>query len=121
MTIQLDGRLKLALQEREIKDIDSLSANEMFEEYCNWHGIINWADNLREVLDSARAYKHEIETRYELELTGSNGSSYLLDKYETRLAAQEAARNCRPGTSCRIIEVTRSVVYVSVPISNKDR
>jgi hypothetical protein len=127
MTIQLDGRLKLALQEREIKDIDLLSANEMFEEYCNWHGIINWADNLREVLDSARAYKHETMVHFEIEIYEFNHWQRLSDhsgsfEFKTKDAAiKEGQTLVEIRPSYRIVEVTREIVHVSVPITNKDR
>jgi hypothetical protein len=129
MTVELDSRLVNALHERGHENYDLLSANEMFEEYCNWHGIIHWADNLREVLDSARAYKHEIETHFEVEYSGLNGDwkplcASIIDGlfiFPTRLAAHEGAKIRPAGPGYRLIEVTRSVAYVSVPISNKDR
>lgn len=46
-----------ALRNREHSDEDiaNMSANEIFREYCEWHGLINWANTLISVLDNARA------------------------------------------------------------------
>lgn len=46
-----------ALRKRSQTDqtISGLSPEEAFEQYCEWHGIIRWADTLVKVLDNLRA------------------------------------------------------------------
>lgn len=34
--------------------ISAMTADQMFDEYCNWHGLIKWGPTLRYVLDSLR-------------------------------------------------------------------
>lgn len=44
-----------ALRERGHSDerIAAMTAERMFDEYCNWHGLIEWGPNLRAALASA--------------------------------------------------------------------
>jgi len=46
-----------ALQGRDIPDerIEKMTANEIFDEYCEWEGLANWGPALRGTLDRLRA------------------------------------------------------------------
>lgn len=35
-------------------DIIHMTWDEVFDEYCEWHGIINWAPTLRRVMANAK-------------------------------------------------------------------
>ena len=39
------------------KDIQNMSPERAFTEFCEWNGLINWAATLRSALDSLRAAK----------------------------------------------------------------
>lgn len=41
-----------ALEERghTEEEISQMSEAEVFSEYCNWHGLIGWAENLQFVM-----------------------------------------------------------------------
>lgn len=60
--IKHDGVVE-ALKERGLDDtqIESMSADDLFAEYCNWHGLIHWAPTLISALDSIKQYVHERE------------------------------------------------------------
>jgi len=34
--------------------IEALTPEQIFDEYCQWHGLLGWGETLRGVLDSAR-------------------------------------------------------------------
>jgi hypothetical protein len=36
------------------EQISRMSANEMFDEWCNWNGLIDWGPDLRHTLDHLR-------------------------------------------------------------------
>lgn len=39
--------------------IASWSKEKMFDEYCNWHGLIHWGPQLRSAMDFINRYKPE--------------------------------------------------------------
>jgi hypothetical protein len=59
-----------ALIERGHTDesIRQMPGREVFAEYCNWHGLINWSDTLWDVVLVLRAMDviEEIDARVEL-------------------------------------------------------
>lgn len=46
-----------ALQGRDISDerIEKMTANEIFDEFCEWEGLVDWGPALRGILDRLRA------------------------------------------------------------------
>ncbi len=46
-------------KERDLshKDIERMTAEELFTEYCNWHGLFGWGDVLINALDQLREAK----------------------------------------------------------------
>lgn len=53
----LDPEVLETLREmsRSDDDIESMSPEQAFSEYCNWHGLINWGNRLLRVADNIRA------------------------------------------------------------------
>lgn len=41
-----------ACRERELSDsdIEGMSARDLFHEYCEWHGLINWSNTLYHIV-----------------------------------------------------------------------
>lgn len=37
------------------KDIEQMSPERAFHEFCEWNGLVGWASTLRNTLDSLRA------------------------------------------------------------------
>ncbi len=51
-SVRRDIREALGLERHDDSrdsDIDSMSPNEQFELYCDWHGLIGWGNRLLEV------------------------------------------------------------------------
>ena len=46
-----------ALHERGLSDevIESFTPEQLFAEYCNWHGLIGWGPRLIKVMDELRS------------------------------------------------------------------
>ena len=44
--------LENAPLEEQQKAIEALSANEAFEKFCDWHGLINWGARLSDTLEN---------------------------------------------------------------------
>ena len=55
----LDRGLYYALTSRGFldKEILEMSAEEMFDEYCNWNGLIGWGPDLRSILETAKDFE----------------------------------------------------------------
>ena len=47
------------LEERDLshEDIERMTAEQLFEEYCCWNGLIGWGDMLINALDQLREAK----------------------------------------------------------------
>lgn len=45
---EIDGDVYEALVERGWDDQDIITKEKAFDEYCNWHGLINWGPTLRQ-------------------------------------------------------------------------
>jgi len=54
--MKLDKETYTTLIERGVSpsDIPQMSADDIFDEYCQWHGLINWGPRLRRVLENAK-------------------------------------------------------------------
>lgn len=51
-----------AVRKRNIFDDDQISemdAKQLFHEYCNWHGLINWGDRLWETMEELRELEQQ--------------------------------------------------------------
>jgi len=35
--------------------ISEMTADDVFDEFCNWHGLIGWGSTLRNAMDAANA------------------------------------------------------------------
>lgn len=54
---KLPPGVREALRERGVKEavVAIMSPREVFEEYCNWNGIINWSDTLWDTMTALQA------------------------------------------------------------------
>lgn len=55
-TEPLDESVREALNKRgwTNEEISTMTAAKMFDEYCNWHGLIHWGPILRTVYENAK-------------------------------------------------------------------
>ena len=53
---QMDNEVVESLHGREFvnEEIECMTADQAFDEYCLWNGLIGWGPKLRRVLDQLR-------------------------------------------------------------------
>ncbi len=53
----LSDDMRDALQQRGLSDafIEGSGPEQLFDEYCNWHGLIGWGPRLIRALDELRS------------------------------------------------------------------
>lgn len=57
MKIELPHQWKEVIEGREI-DPTTMTVEELFIEYCEWHGLIRWGRTLWGAMKEAQLYKH---------------------------------------------------------------
>lgn len=57
----INDRTLEALHNRRLTDeeIEAMSGEDLLGEFCRWHGLIGWADELISTLDNLRAAAKE--------------------------------------------------------------
>jgi hypothetical protein len=60
---KMDDRVLDALRNRGHSDeqIQKMSPEDVFDEFCQWEGLLGWGPTLREALDDLRANKAQVE------------------------------------------------------------
>ena len=56
---KMPGDILSDLRDRGLSDaqLERLSADKLFSEYCEWHGLIGWGSDLIRALDILRSIK----------------------------------------------------------------
>ena len=70
-------------------EIEQMTAEQAFAEYCQWHGLADWGDHLVQVLDALRSAAEEAEEKAADQLARADVAAVLCDLRDT-LAADKA-------------------------------